>query len=278
MSSQAAPNQSSASSRPAVTLSTLIKMKQRGEKFTCLTAYDACFAQLIAEAGVEVTLIGDSLGMVLQGHDSTLPVTMDDMVYHISSVKRGNRGAFLIGDMPFMSYASETQTLENAATLMRAGAQMIKLEGGAWIANSTRLLAERGIPVCAHMGLTPQSINRIGGYHVQGRDPRQAESMLAEARLLEESGASMLLLECVPQTLARTISEAVTIPVIGIGAGPDTDAQVMVLHDLLGISPITPKFVKNFLKGSDDGIPGALRSYVADVKAKRFPAPEHCFN
>jgi 3-methyl-2-oxobutanoate hydroxymethyltransferase len=278
MSSQAAPNASPTGNRSPVTLSTLINLKQRGEKFTCLTAYDACFAQLVAEAGVEVILIGDSLGMVLQGHDSTLPVTMDDMVYHISSVKRGNRGAFLIGDMPFMSYASESQTLENAATLMRAGAQMIKLEGGAWIAHSTQLLAERGIPVCTHMGLTPQSINRIGGYHVQGRDPRQAESMLAEAHLLEQSGASVLLLECVPQTLARTITEALSIPVIGIGAGPDTDSQVMVLHDLLGISPITPKFVKNFLKDSQNGIPGALRDYVAAVKEKRFPAPEHCFN
>jgi 3-methyl-2-oxobutanoate hydroxymethyltransferase len=276
MSTQSAGGTSS--SRPTVTLSTLQKMKKRQEKFTCLTAYDACFGQLLSEAGVDVILIGDSLGMVLQGHDSTLPVTMEDMIYHISCVKRGNRGSFLIGDMPFMSYASETQTLENAARLMRAGAQMIKLEGGAWIAHSTNLLAERGIPVCAHMGLTPQSINRIGGYHVQGRDPRQAESMLAEARLLEEAGASILLLECVPQTLARTISEALEIPVIGIGAGPDTDGQVMVLHDVLGISPITPKFVKNFLKDSDAGIRGALQDYVAAVKNLQFPAPEHCFD
>jgi 3-methyl-2-oxobutanoate hydroxymethyltransferase len=216
--------------------------------------------------------------MVLQGHDSTLPVTMEDMIYHISCVKRGNRGSFLIGDMPFMSYASESQTLENAARLMRAGAQMIKLEGGAWIAHSTNLLAERGIPVCAHMGLTPQSINRIGGYHVQGRDPRQAESMLTEARLLEEAGASILLLECVPQTLARTITEALEIPVIGIGAGPATDGQVMVLHDVLGISPITPKFVKNFLRDSNAGIRGALQDYVAAVKSQQFPAPEHCFD
>jgi len=267
-----------AASRPTATLSTLQKMKKRGEKFTCLTAYDACFGQLLSEAGVDVILIGDSLGMVLQGHDSTLPVTMDDMIYHISCVKRGNRGALLVGDMPFMSYASETQTLENAARLMRAGAQMIKLEGGAWIAHSTHLLAERGIPVCAHMGLTPQSINRIGGYHVQGRDPQQAESMLAEARLLEEAGASILLLECVPQSLARTISEALEIPVIGIGAGPHTDGQVMVLHDLLGISPITPKFVKNFLKDTGNGIRGALQDYVAAVKNKQFPAPEHCFD
>ena len=276
MSTQSAGGTSS--SRPTVTLSTLQKMKKRQEKFTCLTAYDACFGQLLSEAGVDVILIGDSLGMVLQGHDSTLPVTMEDMIYHISCVKRGNRGSFLIGDMPFMSYASETQTLENAARLMRAGAQMIKLEGGAWIAHSTNLLAERGIPVCAHMGLTPQSINRIGGYHVQGRDPRQAESMLAEARLLEEAGASILLLECVPQTLARTISEALEIPAIGIGAGPDTDGQVMVLHDVLGISPITPKFVKNFLKDSDAGIRGALQDYVAAVKNLQFPAPEHCFD
>lgn len=276
MSTQSAVGTSA--SRTPVTLSTLQKMKKRQEKFTCLTAYDACFGQLLSEAGVDVILIGDSLGMVLQGHDSTLPVTMEDMIYHISCVKRGNRGAFLIGDMPFMSYASETQTLENAARLMRAGAQMIKLEGGAWIAHSTHLLAERGIPVCAHMGLTPQSINRIGGYHVQGRDPRQAESMLAEARLLEEAGASILLLECVPQALARTISEALTIPVIGIGAGPDTDGQVMVLHDVLGISPITPKFVRNFLKDSDIGIRGALLDYVAAVKSKQFPAPEHCFD
>ncbi len=276
MSTQSAVGTSA--SRTPVTLSTLQKMKKRQEKFTCLTAYDACFGQLLSEAGVDVILIGDSLGMVLQGHDSTLPVAMEDMIYHISCVKRGNRGAFLIGDMPFMSYASETQTLENAARLMRAGAQMIKLEGGAWIAHSTHLLAERGIPVCAHMGLTPQSINRIGGYHVQGRDPRQAESMLAEARLLEEAGASILLLECVPQALARTISEALTIPVIGIGAGPDTDGQVMVLHDVLGISPITPKFVRNFLKDSDAGIRGALLDYVAAVKSKQFPAPEHCFD
>ena len=276
MSTQSAGGTSS--SRPTVTLSTLQKMKKRQEKFTCLTAYDACFGQLLSEAGVDVILIGDSLGMVLQGHDSTLPVTMEDMIYHISCVKRGNRGSFLIGDMPFMSYASETQTLENAARLMRAGAQMIKLEGGAWIAHSTNLLAERGIPVCAHMGLTPQSINRIGGYHVQGRDPRQAESMLTEARLLEEAGASILLLECVPQTLARTISEALEIPVIGIGAGPATDGQVMVLHDVLGISPITPKFVKNFLRDSNAGIRGELQDYVAAVKSQQFPAPEHCFD
>ncbi|MFM1895396.1 MAG: hypothetical protein RLZZ385_470 [Pseudomonadota bacterium] len=261
-----------------VTLKTLIEIRVRGEKFACLTAYDACFAGIASEAGVEVLLVGDSLGMVLQGHDSTLPVTMDDMVYHMNCVKRGNRGAFLIADLPFMSYASESQTLENSAALMRAGAQMVKLEGGAWIANTTRLLAERGIPVCAHMGLTPQSINRIGGYHVQGRDTAQAQAIISEARMLEESGASILLLECVPRSLARTITEQLSIPVIGIGAGPDTTGQIMVLHDALGISPITPKFVKNFLLGSPNGIPGAIEAYVKAVKSGSFPAVEHCFN
>ncbi|MDT8427642.1 MAG: 3-methyl-2-oxobutanoate hydroxymethyltransferase [Pseudomonadales bacterium] len=268
---------SSQSRTKNITLSTLIKMKHSGEKFACLTAYDACFSGLLEEAGVEVILVGDSLGMVLQGHDSTLPVTMADMVYHIACVRRGCRHALLIGDMPFMSYASEVQTLENAATLMRAGAQMVKLEGGAWISNTTRLLAERGIPVCAHMGLTPQSINRIGGYHVQGRDPAQAESMINEARMLQDSGASMLLLECVPRELARTITDSLDIPVIGIGAGPDTTGQIMVLHDLLGISPITPRFVKNFLAETGD-IRSALKAYVAAVKDQTFPGPEHCFS
>ena len=221
-----------------ITLSTLRDIKQRGEKFTCLTAYDACFASILSEAGVEVLLIGDSLGMVLQGHDSTLPVTMDDMIYHTQCVSRGNKGALLMADLPFMSYASETQTLENAAALMRAGAHMVKLEGGAWIANTTKLLTERGIPVCAHMGLTPQSVNRIGGFYVQGRDTAQAQIILQEAQLLEDSGANILLLECVPKSLAKTITESVSVPVIGIGAGPDTAAQIMVLHDVLGLSLI----------------------------------------
>ncbi len=262
----------------AVTLKSLRKMKQAGEKFVCLAVYDACFAGVAARAGIEVLLVGDSLGMVLQGHDSTLPVTMDDMVYHMACVKRGNEGALLMGDMPFMSYASESQTLENAAALMRAGAQVVKLEGGAWIANTTRLLAERGIPVCAHMGLTPQSVNRIGGFHVQGRDTSQAQAIIEEARLLQDAGASLLLLECVPVQLAEQITEMLEIPVIGIGAGPHTDGQIMVLHDVLGISPITPKFVHNFLPDSDSGIPGAFAAYVEAVKGGRFPADEHCFH
>ncbi len=261
-----------------VTISTLKKRRNNGERFACMTAYDACFARILSRAGVEVLLVGDSLGMVLQGHDSTLPVTMDDMVYHTRCVRRGNDGALLLADLPFMSYASETQTLENAAALMRVGANAVKLEGGAWIADTTRLLAERGVPVCAHMGLTPQAINRIGGFYVQGRDPRDARTIVAEARLLEDAGASLLLLECVPRELARTVTEAVGVPVIGIGAGPDTTGQIMVVHDALGISPITPKFVKNFLAESAGGIPGAIEAYVKAVKSGAFPAPEHCFD
>lgn len=261
-----------------ISLTTLRKIKQRGEKFACLTAYDACFAAICSSAGVEVLLVGDSLGMILQGHDSTLPVTMDDMIYHMQCVKRGNRGALLMADLPFMSYASESQTLENAARLMRAGAHIVKLEGGAWIENTTRLLAERGIPICAHMGLTPQSVNRIGGFHVQGRDPDQAQAIIEEAQLLQNAGASILLLECVPRNLGKTVTDALDIPVIGIGAGPDTTAQIMVLHDVLGVSPITPKFVRDFLTGSTEGIQGAIEAYVKAVKTQSFPADEHCFN
>ncbi|MDG2141418.1 MAG: 3-methyl-2-oxobutanoate hydroxymethyltransferase [Gammaproteobacteria bacterium] len=260
------------------TLATLQKVKSRGEKFACLTAYDACFASILSEAGVEIILIGDSLGMVLQGHDSTLPVTMKDMIYHTKCVKRGNKGSLLMADLPFMSYASETQTLKNSAALMRAGANIMKLEGGAWIANTTRLLTERGIPVCAHMGLTPQSVNRIGGFHVQGRDTSQAKLIIDEAHMLQDSGASILLLECVPRHLAKSITESLEIPVIGIGAGPDTTGQIMVLHDVLGISTITPKFVENFLIKSKRGIPGAIEDYVRAVKSISFPADEHCFD
>jgi len=261
-----------------ITLHTLQEMKKTGDKFACITAYDALFAKLFCEVGVEVILVGDSLGMVLQGHDSTIPVTMEDIIYHLQCVKRGNQGALIIGDLPFMSYSSESQTLENAARLMRAGAQVVKLEGGAWIAESTRLLTERGIPVCAHMGLTPQSINRLGGFRVQGRDPDQANTIIQEAMMLEEYGANMLLLECIPAALAAKISEKLMIPVIGIGAGKDVDGQIMVMHDVLGISPITPKFVKNFLTESTGGIPGAIKAYVAAVKDGSFPGPEQSYS
>ena len=224
---------SSQAQNKAVTIATLQDIKDRGEKFACLTAYDAIFSELISTAGIEVMLVGDSLGMVLQGHDSTLPVTLDDMVYHMNCVRRGNNGSAIMADLPFMSYASEEQSLTSAATLMRAGAHIVKLEGGAWLSESTRMLTERGIPVCAHMGLTPQSINRLGGYRVQGRDPDHADTMVDEAKILEDAGASLLLLECVPTGLAQKITEALKIPVIGIGAGATTDGQIMVVHDML---------------------------------------------
>ena len=261
-----------------ITLHTLQLMKQKGEKFVCITAYDALFAQLFCEAGIEVILVGDSLGMVLQGHDSTIPVTMDDIIYHMQCVKRGNHGALLIADLPFMSYSSESHTLENAPRLMRAGAHVVKLEGGAWIAESTRLLTERGIPVCAHMGLTPQSVNRLGGFRVQGRDPQQANTLIEEALILEANGANLLLLECIPAALAQTISKKLRIPVIGIGAGKDVDGQIMVMHDVLGISPVTPKFVKNFLTKNIDGIPAAIQAYVRAVKLGEFPDQEHSYS
>ena len=263
-----------------VSLSTLAKMKRKEQKFACLTAYDALFAELISTTGVEVILVGDSLGMVLQGHDSTLPVTLDDMVYHMNCVSRGNRGSMIMADLPFMSYASEGQSLDSAAALMRCGAHVVKLEGGAWLAESTRLLSERGIPVCAHMGLTPQSINRLGGYRVQGRQPDQASTMIEEALILQDSGAALLLLECVPLDLAKTITSKLEIPVIGIGAGPHTDGQIMVMHDLLGVTPSSiraPKFVKNFLSESTDGIPGAFRAFAEAVHEEQFPELTHSF-
>ena len=263
-----------------VSINTLSAMKKRNEKFAALTAYDALFAERISSAGVDVLLVGDSLGMVLQGHDSTLPVTLDDVIYHMQCVKTGNKGSLVMADLPFMTYASSSQSLQSAAALMRAGAHMVKLEGGAWLSESTRLLTERGIPVCAHMGLTPQSINRFGGFQVQGRNPERANEIIEEATILEQAGASILLLECVPVSLARTITERLSIPVIGIGAGPHTDGQIMVMHDMLGLTPPSmrvPKFVKNFLPESTTGIPGAFKAYATAVKDGAFPAPEHCF-
>jgi len=263
---------------PAITLTTLQSLKQKGEKIT-MTCYDATFAHACNEAGVEVLLVGDSLGMVLQGHDSTLPVTIAEMAYHTACVKRSNTDALILADLPFMANATIEQTLTNSAMLMQAGAHMIKVEGALWLAESIRLLAERGVPVCAHMGLTPQAVNILGGYKVQGRNENQARQMRADAISLEQAGAAMLLLECVPSELAAEISQAVKIPVIGIGAGSDTDGQVLVLHDMLGLS-ITgrvPKFVKNFMNGQDS-IQSALKAYVNEVKAVTFPGIEHGFS
>ena len=244
-----------------------------------LTCYDATFAQTACQAGVDVLLVGDSLGMVLQGHDSTLPVTVADMAYHTASVKRGNQGALILADLPFMAYATLEQTMSNCAALMQAGAHMVKLEGAAWLAEPIRQLAERGVPVCAHLGLTPQAVNILGGYKVQGRQEAQARQMRADAMALEQAGAAMLLLECVPSELAAEISHAVKIPVIGIGAGSATDGQVLVLHDMLGLSLSgrTPKFVKNFMAGQSS-IQNAISAYVKAVKDQSFPAAEHGFS
>jgi len=264
---------------PDITLTTLQSLKLKGEKIAMLTCYDATFAHASCQAGVEVLLVGDSLGMVLQGNDSTLPVTTDELAYHTASVKRGNDGAFLIADLPFMGYATLEQTFLNAGKLMQAGAHMVKVEGAVWLAESIRLLAERGVPVCAHMGLTPQSVNLLGGYKVQGRQEAQARQMRADAIALEQAGAAMILLECVPSELAAEITQAVKVPVIGIGAGSATDGQVLVLHDMLGlsISGRVPKFVKNFMLGQDS-IHAALSAYVAEVKGVTFPGAEHGFS
>ncbi len=262
----------------AITINTLAKMKQDGEKIACLTAYDYCSAHACAEGGIDVILVGDSLGMVIQGHDSSLPVTIADMAYHVRCVKRGKQHCLLMADMPFMSYYEESQTLKNAATLMREGAHMVKLEGGAWLADSTKLLTQHGIPVCAHMGLTPQSVNHLGGYRVQGRNPEDAQKIVDEALLLQEAGANVILLECVPASLGKRVSEALEIPVIGIGAGVDVDGQILVWHDLLGLWPGKPaKFVKNFLVGNVDGVGGAVGEYAKEIKRLQFPKKEHIY-
>jgi len=258
------------------TASSLSAMKANGEKFAVITAYDFTFSKLIENAAIEVILVGDSLGNVIQGRDSTIPVTVDEMAYHTEAVKRGNNRALLVSDMPFMSYASEAQALENAAVLMQAGAQMVKLEGGEWLADTVHLLTERGIPVCGHVGLTPQSVNKLGGYKVQGKEEEAAAQMIADAKALESAGAELIVVECVPSSLGRELSEVLDIPVIGIGAGPDTDAQVLVLHDMLGISQRLPRFSKNFL-AENSTIEEAIKAYGDAVRCGSFPAPEHCF-
>lgn len=258
------------------TINSLQAMKANGEKFAVITAYDFTFSRLIEQSGIEVVLVGDSLGNVIQGQDSTLPVTIEEMAYHTSAVNRGNKRSFLISDMPFMSYATEIQAMDNARLLMQAGAHMVKLEGGEWLADTVYLLSERGIPVCGHVGLTPQSVHKLGGYKVQGKEELAAEKMISDAKVLEEAGADMMLVECVPSSLGRELSSALSIPVIGIGAGPDTDAQVLVLHDMLGISQKLPRFSKNFLEETGS-IAEAITAYGDAVRQGTFPAPEHCF-
>lgn len=261
-----------------ITLSTLQKMAQEGSKITQLTCYDASFAALLEEAGVETLLIGDSLGNVLQGHESTLPVTLRDVVYHTQCVARGAKRAFIIGDMPFGTFQiSPQETFRNAAEIMAAGAHMVKLEGGQPMLDTVRFLTERGIPVCGHLGLTPQSVHQLGGFRVQGRQHDEAQRMVEEARRLEEAGAGMIVLEAIPAVLAKEITAAVRGPTIGIGAGVDCHGQVLVLYDMLDVFPgKKAKFVKNYMRMAGT-IQGAVELYVKEVKAKTFPGPEHSF-
>ena len=261
--------------RKPVTLHRLRAMHAAGEKIAMLTCYDATFARLLDAAGVDVLLVGDSLGMVLQGHDSTVPVTLDEMAYHTRCVARGNTHAWVIGDLPFGSYhACEDQALRSAALLMQSGAHMVKLEGGGWTARTVRFLVERGIPVCAHLGLTPQSVHALGGYRVQGRDDQAAQKLRQDARELADVGAAMLVLELMPSALAAELASDLPIPVIGIGAGAACSGQVLVLHDMLGVTAgRLPRFVRNFLEAGDS-VEAAVRRYVAAVKDGSFPQAE----
>jgi 3-methyl-2-oxobutanoate hydroxymethyltransferase len=266
------------STRPPVTLATLARMKEEGEKIACLTCYDASFAVLVDEADADVALVGDSLGMVIQGHDTTVPVTMDQVVYHCRAVSRGLNRPFLIADLPFMSYPSKDQALVNSVRLMQeGGAKMVKLESGAGQTQIVEFLANHDIAVCAHLGLKPQSVHKSGGFRVQGRDNEAAERMLHDAKKLAEAGADMLLLECIPTELGRAVTAAVPVPVIGIGAGPHTDGQILVLYDVLDITTgRKPRFVRNFMKDAGTNLQ-ALKNYVAAVKKGEYPAAEHCF-
>ncbi|MDE1980852.1 MAG: 3-methyl-2-oxobutanoate hydroxymethyltransferase [Betaproteobacteria bacterium] len=251
----------------------------RGEKIAMLTCYDSSFARVLENAGVDVVLVGDSLGMVVQGHDSPLPVSVEDVAYHTRCVVRGSQNVFILADMPFgSSQITPQETFRNAAELMRAGAQMVKIEGGSEMVPTVEFLVSRGIPVCAHVGLTPQSVHQVGGFKVQGRDEAAAERIIAAARALEAAGASMLLMEAVPRSLADRLCDAVTIPTIGIGASPRCSGQVLVIYDMLGLGAyIPPRFVRPFIKETGS-ILEAVKLYVAEVKAGRFPGPEHCYS
>lgn len=266
----------------AISIPRLTQMKTEQQKFAVLTAYDATFAQLAAEAGIDVLLVGDSLGMVLQGQDSTLPVSLEDMVYHTRAVAKGNaraaQPALVMTDLPFMSYGTLEQGLASARAVMQAGAHLVKVEGDDWLIPLIETLAQQGVPVCAHLGLTPQAVNKLGGYKVQGRDDAKADAMLAHAIALAEAGADLLLLECVPSPLAERITQAVSVPVIGIGAGSATDAQVLVMHDMLGLNRgRVPKFVKNYMINGNT-VQDAFAQYASEVKAGVFPAIEHGFS
>lgn len=262
-----------------VTVRRLAQMKASDEKIACLTAYDASFARVLENAGTDVVLVGDSLGMVIQGEETTLPVSVDDMLYHTRCVSSGLKDALLITDMPFLSFTTEEEAVLNAGLFMKqGGAQMVKLEGGVDQADTVSALNRNGIPVCAHLGLQPQYVHKIGGYRVQGREDDAADKMLQDALTLQDAGADLMLLECVPEALAGRITEALSIPVIGIGAGARCDGQILVLYDILGISlGMRPKFSKDFMAGNET-ISAAVEAYVSAVKRGEFPAPEHVFS
>jgi 3-methyl-2-oxobutanoate hydroxymethyltransferase len=270
MSSHSSPD--TTSGRKPITLHRLRELYASGEKLTMLTAYDATFARVADDAGVEMLLVGDSLGMVLQGRSSTVPVTLDEMAYHVRAVVAGNKTAWVIGDMPFGSYQqSPAQAMASATVLMQAGAQMVKLEGGGWTTDTVRFLTERGVPVCAHLGLTPQSVHALGGYRIQGKTVEAAATLRQHAHALADAGAAMVVFELMPSTVAADITRSLPIPTIGIGAGVDCSGQVLVLPDMLGLTRgKLPRFVKNFMMGATS-IDEAIKTYVADVKAKRFP-------
>ncbi|MEO7066633.1 MAG: 3-methyl-2-oxobutanoate hydroxymethyltransferase [Rhodanobacter sp.] len=266
--------------RKPVTVPGLQAMKVQGQRITMLTAYDASFAWQLEAAGIDMALVGDSLGMVIQGHRSTLPVTLNDMVYHTKAVARGLRATLLVADLPFMADRDTASALEAGARLVgEAGAAMVKIEGAApYILEAIAALTVRAIPVCAHLGLTPQSVHKFGGFRIQGREQAAADHILAEALAVQDAGADVLVMEGVPVSLGKRVTEALHIPVIGIGAGPHCDGQVLVIHDMLGITPgKRPKFSKDFLAGHDS-VAAAIAAYAADVRSGVFPAPEHCFN
>ena len=261
-----------------ITLTSLQKMAQDGQKIAMLTCYDSSFATLLEAAGVECLLVGDSLGNVLQGHESTLPVTLADVSYHTACVARGSQRALIVADMPFGTFqVGPAQAFENAARLLVAGAHMVKVEGGEPVAQTVAFLTQRGVPVCGHLGLTPQSVHQLGGYRVQGKSDAEAKALLDAAKMLEQAGAGMLVLEAIPKALAREVTESVSIPTIGIGAGADCSGQVLVLYDMLDVYPgKKAKFVKNFMRAAGS-VQGAVENYVKEVKAKTFPGPEHSF-
>ena len=263
--------------RKKSTILSLAKMRENNEKIVMVTCYDASFAGLIDDCGVDILLVGDSLGMVIQGRASTLPVTMDDMTYHTACVARGARFSMLIADLPFASYSTPEQALTHAAQLMRAGAEMVKLEGGQWLAETVHLLVQQGIPVCAHLGLTPQAVHQLSGFRVQGKTADSAERLLNDALALEQAGASLLVLEAIPAALGTKLTQALKIPTIGIGEGIECSGQVLVLHDMLGVfQGHRPKFVKDFMQGQTS-IKAAIVAYVQAVKSGQFPGAEHCF-